>query len=283
MEQPWGLSGPQFLLIYGPALALVVIVQLAWPPIARAVRKQPPADVRSPLDVYQLAYLAGGPHRTVDAAIASLLERGLLRVSTKGQLTAIAAGSPAGWVESAVHEACRGTAQTTAQLRKSGSVAPAVQAIGRDLEGRGLTLPSSMFNRFYTRLVLVYVALFAVGLIRSINGGTLHRPNEFLNGLLIATAMLAMFTLILRGNTKTRPTRAGRGIVAYARTDTKARKAYGGVAFVGAASLVALGGIALYPDHATSAALKSGAGSSSGGDGGGDGGGSGCGGGGCGG
>jgi uncharacterized protein (TIGR04222 family) len=50
-----------------------------------------------PLDVYDIAFLAGGPNRAVETAIVALVRNGRLRVHSPGQLaTAPAArGRPA--------------------------------------------------------------------------------------------------------------------------------------------------------------------------------------------
>ncbi|WP_134731796.1 TIGR04222 domain-containing membrane protein [Amycolatopsis nivea] len=267
MHEPWGISGPQFLAVYGSALALTLAVQLVWP-----LLRQAPADVHRPLDVYQLACLVGGPHRTVDTAIAALLERGLLRVDRRGQLTAVS-GAPTEPVEQAVCEAVRKRPHTASMLR----TAEAVRSIGNDLRTRGLVTVASA--SFATGVVLVYVALFAVGLARSVNGSGLHRPTAGLNVLLAITAILAVLAVAGRRRPKVRPTKAGRALVVAVRTDPVTQRAQSGALLFGAASLVALGGFAQYPDHATSLALTSGAGTSSGG-GSSCGGGSGCGGGG---
>ncbi|GAA1020970.1 MULTISPECIES: TIGR04222 domain-containing membrane protein [Amycolatopsis] len=258
MHEPWGISGPQFLAIYGAALALTLAVQLAWP----RVGPKAPADVHRPLDVYQVAYLAGGHHRTVDTAIAALLERGLLRVDTKGQLTAVS-GAPTGPVEQAVYEAVRSRPRTAATLRTAEAVSAPVRSIGNDLRQRGLVAVASA--RFATGVVLVYVAVLLVGLARWANGSALHRPTGGLTVLLAVTAILLVLAVTSRKRPKVQLTKAGRAIVAAVRTDPAARRAQSGALLAGAASLVALGGFALYPDHATSLALKSGAGSSSGG------------------
>lgn len=271
MHEPWGISGPQFLAVYGSALALTLAVQLVWP-----LLRQAPADVHRPLDVYQLACLVGGHHRTVDTAIAAMLERGLLRVDSRGQLTAVS-GAPTEPVEQAVYEAVRKRPHTASTLHTAETVSAPVRSIGNDLRKRGLVTIASA--SFATGVVLAYASLFIVGLVRSVNGSALHRPTAGLNVLLAITAILAVLAVAGRRRPKVRPTKAGRALVVAVRTDPATRRAQSGALLFGAASLVALGGFAQYPDHATSLALTSGAGTSSSG-GSSCGGGSGCGGGG---
>jgi uncharacterized protein (TIGR04222 family) len=75
---PFDLSGPAFLALYGAAF--VAACCAAW--YARsAARGRPEAPPRGlQLDPYQVAYLNGGAVHAVNAAIASLCHRGVLRV-----------------------------------------------------------------------------------------------------------------------------------------------------------------------------------------------------------
>lgn len=200
MHEPWGTSGPQFLVIYGSALALTLMV-----------------DTR------------------------------------------------AGAVSRRSTRPCGTGPQTTATLRTLDAVSAPVRSIGNDLCQRGLATVASA--RFATGVVLVYAALFVVGLVRSVNGFALHRPTAGLNVLLAITAVLSVLAVASRRRPKVHLTKAGRTMVVAVRTDPVAQRAQSGALLIDAASLVALDGLAQYPDHATSLGLKSGAGSSSGGGG----------------
>lgn len=57
------------------------------------------------LDVYDVAYLAGGPHRVVDTALVALAESGLVRVQVTGELSADGAPRRRHPVEAAVLDA----------------------------------------------------------------------------------------------------------------------------------------------------------------------------------
>ncbi|WP_020658036.1 TIGR04222 domain-containing membrane protein [Amycolatopsis benzoatilytica] len=281
MAEPWGLSGPQFLLLYGTALVAVGVAWLLWPSVALALRGGTQADLASPLDVYRFAYLAGGPNRVVDTAIAALLEQNRLRASSGGRLSRIASGLLATPIEAAIYEAVGQSSRTVAQVRASKAVLPPTQELGRDLERRGLVVVVS--GRYRVGIALAFLALFAVGAIRSVNGAHLHRPTSNLNVFLVVTAILAVLAFSTRDRTKARPTKAGRALVDSTRADRQTAGVLGTALVAGAASLVAVGGFAQYPDGVTSAALMSGGGSSGGGSSCGGGGGGGCGGGGCGG
>ncbi|WP_406629455.1 TIGR04222 domain-containing membrane protein [Amycolatopsis sp. WGS_07] len=291
MDEPWGISGPQFLLIYGLALAVVLVVQLSWPSFARSRKRNAPATVEAPLrpDVYQLAYLAGGADRAVDTAIATLLEQELLRVSSKGKLSAIGK-RPRNGLERAVHDAAQGGTATVAKMRTATVVQPEVNKIREDLERRGLvTVAGDGLDSFRAGVVAVYGVLLVIGIARAVNGAQLDRPIGGLIALLVVAGTLTLIAFSSRKARQTaRPTDAGHAIVVQAKEEARAAQERpeefaaasrgGGVLFAGAAGVVALGGIALYPDDEMSTALLSGGGSSWAG-GGGSSGGSSCGGG----
>jgi uncharacterized protein (TIGR04222 family) len=83
MDQPWGLSGPQFLLVYGAGL----VVALAAPSLLRLlVRWVPGTRFDRQLGACQAGYLAGGPGRAAEVVIAELVSRGALRVDSTGRV-----------------------------------------------------------------------------------------------------------------------------------------------------------------------------------------------------
>src|SRR6201999_1140212 len=83
MNQPWGLSGPQFLEVYGAATAAVIVIPL----LARQVTRWLPAGRRDPgaggPEPAQAGYLAGGPRRAAEVIVAELGQAGALRVSNQ--------------------------------------------------------------------------------------------------------------------------------------------------------------------------------------------------------
>ncbi|WP_116206675.1 TIGR04222 domain-containing membrane protein, partial [Amycolatopsis circi] len=274
MDEPWGISGPQFLLFFGLAVAVVLLVQLSWPSIARSRRQNAPAVVEAPLqpDVYQLAYLAGGSDRTVDTAIATLLEQELLRVSSKGKLSAIGKRPTRKRLERAVHDAAKGGTATVALVRRSSVVQQEVDKIREDLGRRGLVAVGDGPDNFRTGISVAYAALLLIGIVRAVNGAQLDRPIGGLIALLVVTGILTLITFASRKSPKKpQVTDAGHAVVVRAREDAKVAQERpeefaetsrngGGVLFAGAAGVVALGGIALYPDDEMSTALLSGGG-----------------------
>jgi uncharacterized protein (TIGR04222 family) len=85
MNEPWGISGPQFVALYVVALIVATIVTFVWRSRSRNA-VVPPGQ--PPLTPEQIAFLAGGPNRMVDAALAALIEREAIRTVRGGRLHA---------------------------------------------------------------------------------------------------------------------------------------------------------------------------------------------------
>ena len=72
MSQPWGLSGPQFLVIYGVGTAVVFAVPFLLRLLTRFASS---ADAERQLDPCEAGYLAGGPTRAAQVVIADFVGR----------------------------------------------------------------------------------------------------------------------------------------------------------------------------------------------------------------
>jgi len=281
MNQPWGLSGPQFTTLYIVGYLVAVVIVFAVQAVlsgtgARATARA--ADAQTPLDVYQAAYLAGGPNRVVQTAVAGLALREQILVARQGRLTAVRGAMPFGPVETAV---CQELTPTASRARVSSRLRrhPVVEAIGDQVRSRGLLLAGS--RALMWRLVLlVPVAVWCVGLVRAINGAHLGRPIGNLTALLFASALTTVILLLARwvaaGH---QPSAAGRSAVRQLRRQHRAVPATD--IAVQVAGVAVLGFTAL-ADPALRSALSTSTGSGSA-DTGGGGGGCGGGGGGCGG
>lgn len=316
MNYTWGIPGPTFLAVYTVLLVFPLIIGLLWTIAAKLARKVPRAAVSGPQPTtYELAYLAGGPDRVVDTAIAALVERGTLRVSSSKQLQ-LTGPEPADPIERAVARSARpGHKSTTRGIRDRLRMSGPMQALARDLEARGLAVAEKA-SRIHQVVSFLYVAVLALGVVRVFAGISGDHPVAFLIPLVIVAAFATLIAQVVKSKSKStgpRPTSEGKQVLHRAKSaHGRERKrgvspgpamagAAGGAMLGGAAVAVALGGLAFYPDEELSAALipppvpggfggggSSGgstcsAGSSSCGSGGSGGGGGGCGGGGCGG
>src|ERR1700722_12410175 len=84
MSQPWGLSGPQFLVIYGVGTAVAMVVPFLLRLLIRFVSS---ADAERQLDPCEVGYLAGGPTRAAQVVITDFVASGAVRVDSSGRVT----------------------------------------------------------------------------------------------------------------------------------------------------------------------------------------------------
>ncbi|MFE6616116.1 TIGR04222 domain-containing membrane protein [Amycolatopsis sp. NPDC057786] len=268
MEDTWGIPGPTFLAIYGALIVFPVVVGLVWTIAVKLGAKSPRATVSGPAPtVYELAYLAGGPDRVVDTAIAALVDRGTLRVSSSKQLQ-LTGPEPADPIEKAVAKGARpGYNATTRGIRDRLRMSGPMQALAKGLEERGLVV-ADRSPRIRRVVYFLYLAVLVLGVVRLIAGIAGDRPVGFLIPLLISAVFATVISRALKNKRPgPRPTSEGGRILHRARSaHGRERKrgipngpGYAGAAGAGllggAAAAVAFGGLASYPDDELSAAL----------------------------
>ena len=282
MEDTWGIPGPAFLgifvlLLLGAALVAPLALRALDRRVARADGDTPAPDVT----VEDLALLAGGQVRLIHAAIARLVEAGVLRVGHDRSLGAT--GRPAiGELDEAVLDAVTaypttaGTTVTTMRMRD----APVVRDLQAAAQRRGLFHDPAAVTRRKNLAFAVVGAVEVLGLARLAAGIARGAPIVLLVILIVFGAFAALSIVLFSVR---RPTLKGRATLAAAQTAVhrpswSSEREPGTVmaGALGVAGLVAVGGFAMYPDAQLSTLLAA----PSGGGGGSDGGGSSCGGGG---
>ncbi|MEV4221774.1 TIGR04222 domain-containing membrane protein [Nonomuraea sp. NPDC049725] len=167
--------------IPGLVLTLIVCAALAVP-ISRAVSALAELDRRRraggdgdrtrDLTPYELAYLAGGPKRVVNTAIAVLVRSERLRVSRGGQLHRLTGSSrPKEPVERAVLDAVRAqpTGLPAASVRHQVGNGPAVDGVRHQLVRYGLLVPDGS-HATARRLLRRLKALSVVSLVLAVAG-----------------------------------------------------------------------------------------------------------------
>ncbi|MFJ4105497.1 TIGR04222 domain-containing membrane protein [Amycolatopsis japonica] len=268
MEYTWGIPGPTFLAIYAILLVFPLIAGLVWTIAAKVGTRTPSAEVSGPQPtVYEFAYLAGGPDRVVDTAIAALVDRGILRVSSSKQLQ-LTGPEPADPIEKAVAKGARpGYNATTRGIRDRLRMSGPMQALAKDLEARGLVVVDQT-PQIRRIVFFLYLAVLVFGVVRLIAGLAGDRPVGFLIPLLLAAVAATLIARALKNKRSgPRPTSEGDRVLHKARSaHGRERKrgipnspeyvgAAGGILLGGAAAAVAFGGLASYPDEELSAAL----------------------------
>ncbi|MFJ8911929.1 TIGR04222 domain-containing membrane protein [Amycolatopsis sp. NPDC102389] len=265
MEDTWGIPGPTFLAIYAVLLVFPLVAGLVWTFVAKLGTRAPSAQMSGPQPtVYELAYLAGGPDRVVDTAIAALVDRGTLRVSSSKQLQ-LTGPEPVDPIEKAVAKGARpGHNATTRGIRDRLRMSGPMQALAKDLEARGLVV-ADQTPRIRQVVFFLYVAVFVLGVVRLFAGISGDHPVGFLIPLLFAAGFATLIARAVKNKRMgPRPTTEGDRILHKARSaHGRERKRgipngpgyVGGAVLGGAAAAVAFGGLSYYPDEELSAAL----------------------------
>lgn len=320
MSQPWGLSGPQFLVIYGVGIAVVIVVPFLLRLLIRFVSS---ADAERQLDPYEVGYLAGGPTRAAQVVITDLVGSGAVRVDSSGRVT-VADRAAFDRQSAFLSEGVNGVATPFPELWMPAGVLvhqfqakiarrPAITAVRARLRAEGLLVSAARAAMVRIVWLALWAALFVTGGLRLAEGAHNHRPTGDLQGLVVLSAFVFLISLARNGSRLTNLTtfRGARRLRRLRSAERRREKEaawespLGAAAFspglaadgfgfgpgIGSAALfgVALVGFAAVEDASMRSALLAGLPSSSGGSGGGGsgsscgGGGGGCGGGGCGG
>ncbi|GII29792.1 TIGR04222 domain-containing membrane protein [Planotetraspora mira] len=220
---------------------------------------------RDDLTHYELAYLAGGPRRVINTAIALLVDRELVRVARGGRVTVVAGTvPPADEVERAVLDlAAVPGGRSASEIRHEVAHAPAMTDLKLRLIATGLLLPDGALNGPHAtntrlgRLVALAFAVTAVSLVVPIAGLLPWSPLA-VGAVLVAGVTAASGLRAHRRYARSLPsllTRSGRDALQAAQTRNARTKAEPAslmadrAVYTGVAGGVALYGLAEMPDQ----------------------------------
>ncbi|GGS66109.1 hypothetical protein GCM10010156_26370 [Planobispora rosea] len=156
------------------AVILLVVVTTTATAVSteyRRVRNAAAGHRGGPLSPYELAYLAGGPLRTINTALGMLARGGGIRVARGGQLSLIAGAPPSpDPIEQAVLDALAARSGTcpAGELRRTVADSAAMNGLRYRLLSMGLLVPDGALAGAQNRLsrlltVSVLAVLFTVG------------------------------------------------------------------------------------------------------------------------
>jgi uncharacterized protein (TIGR04222 family) len=191
LSNPLNFKGPEFLSFYllVASTAMVLVIILRW--YLRKPAFQEP-DVSNSLDAYEIGYLAGGNVRAVDAAIASLVQRGHLQPLKN----ILELGTP---LPTNSHPLEYAIAQAAEKSGKPDKVRQAVTSttilIKKHLQSLGLLMNSSQAQGVRRLSARPIFAVLLLGIAKIIVGISQHKPVGFLVILCIATAIVGNFLL----------------------------------------------------------------------------------------
>jgi uncharacterized protein (TIGR04222 family) len=194
-SNPLDWQGADFLGLYLTLMPVVVIATLLWRAWLRRQATPPNRSVGA-LDTSEIAYLAGGPGRALDAAVAELHRRGVLRWdSAQAELrhtgTSARLDPPLDAVARAFREEGSSAVHHAAALE-------ALTPVRLKLEQRGLWLSPAQARRIGRLAALPPAALAAFGFAKVAIGVARDKPVGFLVVLGVVMAVFALVMLLSR-------------------------------------------------------------------------------------
>ncbi|GGS50403.1 MULTISPECIES: TIGR04222 domain-containing membrane protein [Actinokineospora] len=253
--EPWGISGPDFLRIYLVGFVFVLLFAAAvriairaGTPVGRSTAGLISADQ---LSVHELAYLAGGPRRVVETAVARLLDLGKLKASRNGTVRVVAGATATDMVDRAVlTDAKRYSNRTVGLLVDRVGRDDTVRAVRTSLAVKGLLVDGGAMR---ARLAAVpALVLLVVGVARWVNGISKGYPVGWLTVGLIVTAVV---TVALYRAPLSERTYAGERVLGQARGKSRPGAGTEAALLGGATTAVLFAGLTAYPDPEISTAL----------------------------
>lgn len=208
--------------------------------LVRRIRGGPSGPLR---DVHEAAFLAGGPGRVADTALAAMHLDGRIVIGGPGVVAVVhrVAHDP---VERAVLDShAAAPSGSLRALRLAVMTHPAVQELGDDLAARGLVSlpgPRRTLRRWCVGLVIGSVLLFPVGIVATVAEFAVDGPTVPFFVKLLPLLFVCLVTAVICGTTYTRQVSTA-GLAALAAY--RSAHGYGGV------NTVALGGIRALPDR----------------------------------
>ncbi|MBE3011515.1 TIGR04222 domain-containing membrane protein [Microbispora sp. NEAU-D428] len=162
----------ELVLVVAAAIIAALVVSTALA-VGRERRRATavPGGSGLDLDAYELAFLAGGPPRVVNTALASLAVREYVRVARGGRVTAVAdaPATSADPVEQAMLDlATRPGGASAAEVRRRAGDGSAVAALKERLIAQGYLLPDGSLEgarRLNARLRALAVLAFAAATV----------------------------------------------------------------------------------------------------------------------
>ncbi len=204
--------GEDFLQFYLIGFALAFIASLFITRTARTDRQERLSD-ETPADPYEIAFLGGGGLRMVDAALAALFTRGLLKLDVPKSGRAMIGASYQGNigdihpVEQQVQRALpTGFKSEVRDVRKA--LTSVTQAMQESLAARGLVFHPSQFRRMQWLAALPMLLMLITGLVKLVIGISRDKPVIFL----IICLFVSVLVLGLRMSLMKKRTAAGEAL-----------------------------------------------------------------------
>src|SRR5215467_1174269 len=212
MNQPWGLSGPQFLWIYGAGIAAFFTAPWLLVLFARTFSTASSQVPAPELDAYEVGYLAGGAQRAAEVVIGELTASGALRVDSAGRISQAGPADLAAWSATCPHGIAAQAIPdglSAQKVRQRLAKDPGIVAIGSRLRAERLLIARSWLIAARVTALALWLALMVSGALRLAEGAHNHRPIGDLKGLYFWTVLLGLYSLLMQRRLHTPRTRPG--------------------------------------------------------------------------
>lgn len=202
---PLNMRGQEFLLLYIVLMVVAAIGAMIARALLRPTEDLDTKDIK-PLDGYEVACLASGADRVVDAALASMVQAKTLQLTEqkkkgfwKTTVPMLAQGEPlpagAPEIENALYQAVAQPAENLAKVHAAGR--PAATVIENSLIERGLVRAKQAFSA--SQLAALVMALpLLIGIPKIVLGNLRGKPVGYLVFLCFATVVVAILFAIIR-------------------------------------------------------------------------------------
>ena len=190
----WNVDGPTFLWMYVPLLGGAVLICVSVRRAAKAAL-QTNASIHN-LNLYEMAFLAGGARRVLQAIVVRLHGAGMLTLDDKGKV--VGAGELQGVVDPMEAEVRRSVdtgEKTWEQLREA--LQTGLGGIQERLESMGLLIGGGEVRKVRAVAGLVMGAVLVVGLLRLWHGFVWNKPIGIL-AVLVVVGLVVMIALLRR-------------------------------------------------------------------------------------
>ncbi len=180
---PFNWTGGPFLALY---IGLFVAAFIGGIAIPRWLR--PPGRAGHKVDPDQMAWLAGGRIRFVEAVVSRLLARDALVMIGRNRFSP----APGARGQSAVESGALGGQDVVNWMTMQKRIQPYVKMTRDKLRAMGLVRTADDLGSARFLATLPYALLIAFGSIKLLIGEARHKPVGFLTALLIVTTIFAL-------------------------------------------------------------------------------------------
>ena len=180
--------GPDFLVFFGALAVACFIAMAVW---QRALRDNGSSGSAAALDTWQIAFLAGGRDRVVDAAVSKLMGDSVIvwNAKEKRLQSTPSAATPSDPLLERVFRHIQIDGRPRELAKRMG---PELARIQATLETRGLLMDSTTRSRAIWLPLALPAALIAFGLAKVFIGLSRDKPIGFLGFLLVASVIVSI-------------------------------------------------------------------------------------------